>query len=167
MATPEQIQQNMQNLETRTTQLENQLAAAVERERVNSQTMIGYAERVQRLESLVSDASKGMIGDRVSRLEGMTMDTGKGHSGKEKNLTEYRVITGIPTFSGAERGPYKEWQTKVLNALIQVRKGIRVVLEKAGKQATEWTTLDYQEVTAGGPLEDKEEQIDEEIFNKE
>ena len=69
------------------------------------------------------------MSDAIGELRGK-VDGAKGHGEKEKNLSEYRVVTGIPTFTGGERGPYKEWQTKVLNALTQVRKGIRSILEK-------------------------------------
>ena len=48
--------------------------------------------------------------------------------------------------------------------MTQVRKGIRGVLEKAGKQTTEWTTLDYDEATVGGELAGREGQINEELW---
>ena len=85
MATPEQLQQAIQKLEARTVQLETQFEAAVERERVNSTTIIGWTERIQGMERMVSDPVRGNVGERVSRLEAAAMETSRGHTGKEKN----------------------------------------------------------------------------------
>ena len=131
MAALEQLQQLVQGQGSR-------IDASEHRERQNTQVM---SDQIQRLETLVAEAKR--------ELE-QSIEGNWGTGGKDKNLSEHRAVTGIPPFAAGERGPYKEWQTKVLNALTQVRKGIRGILERAGRQMTERTKTDYDEATAHG-----------------
>eukprot|EP00969_Alexandrium_andersonii_P001710 75377-Alexandrium_andersonii.AAC.1 len=42
-----------------------------------------------------------------------------------KNISEYKAVSGVPTFAGGERGQYNEWQVKFTNSMAQVRPGLR------------------------------------------
>ena len=48
---------------------------------------------------------------------------------KAKEISEYKAITNMAQFAGGDRGKYKEWHENIVNAMTQVRPGIRDMIK--------------------------------------
>ena len=78
--------------------------------------------------------------------------------GYHKEISESKAVTGLKVLSD-DRAHYKEWNTKFVNVMSQVRPGIREVLREIEKHKEEaWTEQDFDIVMHDDRYRDRYEE---------